>query len=385
MKYRIITIVGARPQIIKASAISRMIVSKFSGKLEEIIIHTGQHYDTNMSRLFFDELGIPKENYNLQVGSGSHAVQTARMMISLDEIIDKENPDGILLYGDTNSTVAAALVAVKKQIPVFHVEAGVRSFKKRNPEEVNRLIADHLSTLLFVPTKSGMDNLKNENIYNRALPLGPDNPKVVYCGDIMFDNTIFFKKKMQSNYSFVKEQKIDLKNFILVTIHRPVNTDNPEKLLEIFTAFETIAKEKNIQFVIPLHPRTKSTVLKGDFPEIKNIFNNPLIKIIDPVSFIEMTYLEANSIMIMTDSGGVQKEAYFHKKPCLILNDSTAWPELVDAGCAFLTNVGKNRIVELFYSALDKKDKMQFPDMFGDGNGSETIVNEVISFFEQRN
>jgi UDP-GlcNAc3NAcA epimerase len=374
---KIITIIGARPQIIKAAAISRAIREKYADKIQEIIVHTGQHYDENMSEVFFDELKIPRPNYNLQVGSGNHGQQTAKMLEGIEEIILKEKPNAVLVYGDTNSTVAGGLAASKLLIPLVHIEAGLRSFNKSMPEEINRIACDHMSTLLFSPTKQGLDNLKKEGfkIDNKA-PYTIDNPCVYHCGDIMFDNSLYFSE-LATDRSIIKE--LDLKQgFILSTIHRNNNTDDPRRLTAIFEALNAITEKYQKQLVLPLHPRTHKMMEQNLPADLrKKIESNQLIKIIPPVSFLDVIALEKNAGIVVTDSGGVQKEAFFFQKPCLILRPETEWVEIVENGNAVLCDADKDRILNAF-AQFEKKTDLTYPNLFGDGKASEFICGEIL-------
>lgn len=379
---RIVTILGARPQFIKAAAISRCIKNKFNKQLSEIIVHTGQHYDQNMSEVFFKELSIPHPHYNLDVGSGSHATQTASMTTGIEEVLLKEKPDAVLVYGDTNSTLAGALAAVKIHIPVIHIEAGLRSYNKSMPEEINRIVCDHCSTLLFTPTTTGMNNLLKEGF--RPNPLSPitiDNPKMVHTGDVMYDNAIFYLTEAQKNTDFLKDLYLEENSYLLVTIHRNDNTDSKVRLQAIFEAILEIANHTEKYCVIPLHPRT-SKMMKALLPEQLNVMlaKHKHIKIVPPVTYFEMLLLESHAEIILTDSGGVQKEAYFLKKPCIIARDETEWVEIVEAGAGIVTGANKKRIVAA-YNDLTEADSINFPDYFGDGNASEEICSEIIKLF----
>jgi len=318
---RIITIVGARPQIIKSSAISRAISGPFKGKLEEIIVHTGQHYDENMSDVFFNELNIPLPQYNLAVGSASHGAQTALMIEGLEKIFVKEKPDGVLVYGDTNSTIAAALAAIKIHIPVIHVEAGLRSFNKFMPEEVNRIACDHMSTLLFTPTATGLENLKREGFrleHNEKASV--DHPKVYHCGDVMYDNSLYFSNLSSHSSTILKSLNLEDKPFILVTVHRDSNTDIASNLESIFRALLRLSENYNQTIVLPMHPRTRNMLEKQLTPLLyQAVIGNEQINIIPPAGFLDIIALEKNATVIITDSGGLQKEAFFFKKPCIIL------------------------------------------------------------------
>lgn len=370
---KIVTIIGARPQIIKAAALSRAIKEKFSNEIEEIIVHTGQHYDENMSQVFFDELGIPAPNYNLGVGSGKHGEQTSKMIEGIEEILLKENPDYLVVYGDTNSTLAGAIAASKIHIPIVHIEAGLRSFNKAMPEEINRICCDHCSTMLFSPTTTGYKNLINEgfNPENKK-PFTIDNPGIYHCGDVMYDNSMYFAKAADN-----RQQTTDNRQYILCTIHRNNNTDEPERLSSIAKALLRLSKEEEI--IIPLHPRTKKLLDVNLSSEIYNEFiNNERIHIIPPASFLEMIKLEKNASIILTDSGGVQKEAYFFKKPCIIIRSETEWKEIVECGAAIIADANEDNIVNGYYHFKDNKIS-EYPELFGDGKATEFICNELIS------
>ena len=369
---KIVTIIGARPQIIKAAALSRAIKEKFSNEIEEIIVHTGQHYDENMSQVFFDELGIPAPNYNLGVGSGKHGEQTSKMIEGIEEILLKENPDYLVVYGDTNSTLAGAIAASKIHIPIVHIEAGLRSFNKAMPEEINRICCDHCSTMLFSPTATGYQNLINEGFDPRnKKPFTIDNPGIYHCGDVMYDNSMFFGSTDN------RQQTTDNRQYILCTIHRNNNTDEPERLSSIAKALLRLSKEEEI--IIPLHPRTKKLLDVNLSSEIYNEFiNNERIHIIPPASFLEMIKLEKNASIILTDSGGVQKEAYFFKKPCIIIRSETEWKEIVECGAAIIADANEDNIVNGYYHFKDNKIS-EYPELFGDGKAAEFICNELIS------
>lgn len=376
---KILTIIGARPQIIKAAAISRAIKNKFVDKIEEIIAHTGQHYDENMSQVFFEELNIPHPNYNLNVGSGSHGKQTSAMIVGIEEILMSEKPNCIVLYGDTNSTLAGAIAASKIGIPVIHIEAGLRSFNKSMPEEINRIMCDHVSTLLFSPTKAGYTNLLKEGFAeNNKQPYSIDNPKIVHCGDVMFDNSLYFSDIAENKSSILNDKNLEKNKFILATIHRNNNTDEPKRLEAIFSALNKITIENNITVVLPLHPRTSKLLSQNLSSELySNIKTNSFIKLIDPVSFIEMIVLEKNAQLIITDSGGVQKEAFFFEKPCIILRSETEWTELVDCGSALIADADEPKIINS-YNSFTKNNKLKFPQLFGDGKSAEFICGEIL-------
>jgi UDP-GlcNAc3NAcA epimerase len=376
---KIVTIIGARPQIIKAAALSRAIKNKFNDKIKEIIVHTGQHYDVNMSQVFFDELNIPKPDYNLNVGSGSHGKQTAAMIIGIEEILANEKPNAIVLYGDTNSTLAGAVAASKIHVPVVHIEAGLRSFSKAMPEEVNRIMCDHVSTLLFSPTKTGFDNLVREGFKKDATaPYTANNPCIYHCGDVMYDNSLHFSAVVESKTNILKKQGLEENKFILATIHRNNNTDEPERLNALFKSLNDISLKHNLQVVLPLHPRTskllESNLTKENLSAIKS---NTGFKIIEPASFLEMIALEKNCRLVMTDSGGVQKEAFYFEKPCVILRPETEWVELVECGTAVIADADEQRIKSAF-EKLTSATGMKFPKLYGDGHAAEFICGEMI-------
>lgn len=378
---KIVTIIGARPQIIKAAALSRA-VGKFSDKITEVIVHTGQHYDPNMSAVFFEELGIPQPDYNLNSGSGKHGQQTAKMISGIEEILIKEQPDCIVLYGDTNSTLSGAIAASKIHVPVVHIEAGLRSFNKSMPEEINRIACDHVSTLLFSPTKAGINNLVKEGFtIDNKPPYTIDKPGVFHCGDIMYDNSLYFSSLADKKTQIVNENKLIKDQYILATIHRNSNTDVPGNLNALFSALNSISLNEKRQVILPIHPRTASLLekqLKSDLFE--SIKNNEYFNITAPASFLEMIALEKSAGIIMTDSGGVQKEAYFFKKPCVILREETEWTELVENGCAILAGADEEKVIKAF-EKLTGQHKFEFPPIFGEGNAAEFICSKIIANF----
>ncbi|MBP8959043.1 MAG: UDP-N-acetylglucosamine 2-epimerase (non-hydrolyzing) [Bacteroidales bacterium] len=383
-KIKVINLVGARPQIIKASAISRAIRSKFSSKINELIVHTGQHYDRELSQVFFDELEIPKPHYNLGVGSARHGKQTGLMLTGIEEVLLSENPDCLMLYGDTNSTLAGALAAVKQHFPVVHVEAGLRSFNKTMPEEINRIVSDVASTLLFAPTNEAFKNLIAEGFRpENSPPYDINNPKIYLTGDIMYDNTLFFSSLAEKKKSYMLDRlKIERDGFVLVTIHRDINTDDILRLNSILTTLLNLAEESKMVFVMPLHPRT-SLSLNNNLEELLNKLNkSKYIRIIPPVSFLEMTFLEMTSRMIITDSGGVQKESHFFKKPCIVLRKETEWVELIKNGTAMLADADPALIKAAFNFYLNKSLDLEYPAFYGDGKTAEFILKEVLMMFE---
>ncbi len=321
---KVLTIIGARPQFIKAAVVSRAL-KEHRPDVQEIILHTGQHYDVNMSDVFFDELDIPKPNYNLGVGGGTHGQNTGRMIEKLEGLMMEIQPQWVLVYGDTDSTLAGALAAAKLHIPVAHVEAGLRSFNRRMPEEINRVLTDHVAEILFAPTQTGRQNLVNEGIAE---------DKVKLVGDVMYDAALFYKEKARKP-QLPAEPDIQGDGFVLCTIHRAENTDDPQRLKSIFQGLcdsgETI--------ILPLHPRTQAKILDYGIAMPQNVW------VIDPVGYLEMVWLEANCRLVATDSGGVQKEAYFFGKPCVTMRDETEWVELVEAGWNRLVGADADAIV----------------------------------------
>lgn len=377
---KIITVIGARPQFIKAAAISRAIRTSFLGKVKEIIVHTGQHYDREMSEIFFEQLEIPREDYNLGIGSGSHGVQTAGIIVALEEVMLKEKPDAVILYGDTNSTLAGAVVASKLRVPIIHIEAGMRSFTKEVPEEINRIMCDHVSTLLFTPTVTGAENLYKEGFSRDNVgPYHVDNPKVILCGDIMFDNSLYFRKVALEKSTMMADLGIVKDRFVLVTVHRNNNTDDIGRLKSIFESLDRLSSTTGTPFVIPLHPRTRKMLAGlGDIGE--RLESNANLKIIAPASYLDMICLEANAEMVITDSGGVQKEAYYFEKPCLILQSETPWVELVVNGCAELVDAEPTRIEAAFYHFRKTRSQLLYPPIFGDGHAAEFTIQMILNY-----
>lgn len=351
---KIATIVGARPQFIKAASLSREIAKH--SNVEEIIIHTGQHFDANMSDVFFEQMEIPKPNYNLNINGLSHGAMTGQMLEKIESILVAEKPDWVLVYGDTNSTIAGALAAKKLHIKLAHVEAGLRSFNISMPEEINRILTDRISDVLFCPTDIAVNNLTKEG-YNNF------NCKICKSGDVMQDTAIFYTQKEQS-------PTIDIPNkFILATIHRAENTDDKERLSSIIEALNIIAKDTPI--ILPLHPRTANIIKNSSF----NIEN---LTIIDPVGYLEMIYMLNRCQLVMTDSGGLQKEAFFFKKPCITLRDETEWIELIEHGFNTLVGANTDKIIEAYQS--QKMDLSFTKDLYGSGKASEEILNQLLSF-----
>jgi UDP-GlcNAc3NAcA epimerase len=349
---KIITVIGARPQFIKAAVVS----NAFSlHGLNEVILHTGQHFDSNMSAVFFDELGIPQPTFNLGIGGGSHGQNTGRMIEGIEKVLMEEKPDWLLVYGDTDSTLAGTLAAVKLHIPIAHVEAGLRSFNRKMPEEINRILTDHAATMLFAPTETAATNLANEGI-------APD--KVVNVGDVMFDAALFYGAKADQQSRILEKLGLDSKKYILATVHRAENTDDPNRLRVIVRGMADTER----QIVLPVHPRTRARLKSAGLTLPENVIA------IEPVGYLDMVMLEKHAELIMTDSGGVQKEAFFHKVPCVTLRDQTEWTELVDSGWNRLANTeNSDDIKSKMVMALGEYGDDVQP--YGDGHAAEKIVD----------
>lgn len=377
---KLLTVIGARPQIIKAAAISRAVKNSFAGQIEEKILHTGQHYDANMSQVFFDELGIPAPDYNLGVGSGSHGVQTAKMISGIEEVLTSEHFDGIILYGDTNSTLAGAVAASKIHIPVFHIEAGLRSFNMTMPEEVNRIVCDQLSSICFSPTQTGIDNLKREGFMDSPAKFKNGKGRlVINSGDVMYDNSMYFATLAEEKCDILNRLGVKPNEYILTTIHRPNNTDEPERLTNILSSLLYITERDGITLVLPLHPRTRNLLSKNlDAAVYEKLMNSPLVKIIPPASFFEIIVLEKNARIVMTDSGGVQKESFFFERPCVILRPETEWVEIVEHGAGIIANADPKLIVEAYDKLIGTKPV--FPPLFGDAHAAEHILQQINEY-----
>lgn len=353
---KILTVIGARPQFIKAAALSREIAKH--NDIEEIIVHTGQHFDANMSDIFFTEMEIPKPNYNLEINSLGHGAMTGRMLEGIEEILLKEKPDVLLVYGDTNSTIAGALAAKKMHIKVAHVEAGLRSFNMAMPEEVNRILTDRISDFLFCPTQTAVDNLHNEGYQNIDC-------QIIKSGDVMQDAATFYATKSAQKSTVIDKNKLD--KYALATLHRAENTDDFERLTNIVEALNYI--HKNIcRIVLPLHPRTKGKLINAGL-------TLELITI-EPVGYLDMIELIKHSELVMTDSGGLQKEAFFFEKNCLTMRDQTEWVELIEADVNILVGADKDRIIEGFKSMLGKESDFS-TDLYGNGFASANIISAL--------
>jgi UDP-N-acetylglucosamine 2-epimerase len=353
---KILTVVGARPQFIKAAPVSRAL--RAAGHTE-FLVHTGQHYDYGMSQVFFDEMDLPAPDVNLGIGSGLHGRQTGQMLMALEEIMQVQQPDRVLVYGDTNSTLAGALAAVKLHLPVAHVEAGLRSFNRLMPEEINRVLTDHVSDLLLCPSQTAVDNLAREGI----------TEGVHLVGDVMFDALLYTVERGQTRSIILSNLGLSPKGYLLATIHRAENTDNEACLRGIFEAFESIKET----IILPLHPRTAKMLDKFNLKsEIRNL------KLINPVGYLDMVMLAQNARLILTDSGGLQKEAYWLGVPCLTLRDETEWVETVEAGWNVLTGADREKIATAVQNFNPSSTQ---PNIYGNGQA----VRQIISLIDHSN
>lgn len=359
---KLVTIVGARPQLIKAAVLSRCI--RNTPEIQEIIIHTGQHYDENMSRVFFEEMHIPTPHVNLGIGSGSHAYQTGRMLEGIEKILLNDLPNAVIVYGDTNSTLAGALAAAKIHIPVVHVEAGLRSFNRLMPEEINRILSDHLSDILFSPTQTASANLRKEGI--------PEN-RIYQVGDVMYDAVLYYISLAESKSKILQELGVEKRKYILGTVHRTENTNSQDKLKAILKCFNCLSEFFPV--ILPLHPRTRQCIKNYG---LMNLLAERVI-IIEPVGYFDMLMLEKNAELIVTDSGGIQKEAFFFKVPCVTLREETEWVETVDSGWNHLFDpeiligtLKNNSLTSLFHN---RSGNSSMDNLYGDGKAGEKIVD----------
>jgi len=363
---KILTIVGARPQFIKAAAVSR--IARSLENITEVLVHTGQHYDQNMSDIFFVELDIPKPNYHLDIGSSTHGAQTGRMLEAIEQVLTQEKPDWVLVYGDTNSTLAGAIAATKLHIPIAHVEAGLRSFNRRMPEEINRVLTDHAANLLFTPTQIATQNLYKEGISSDIIHL---------VGDVMYDASLYYVQKAEESSHIINQLNLQTKKYILSTVHRAENTDNCDRMNAIVNAL--IELSKDITVVLPLHPRTKKIL--ANMQILDRIPKT--LRLIEPVGYYDMIMLEKNARMIITDSGGIQKEAYFYQVPCVTLRDETEWVELVESGWNYLvTPESSASIVRSIQAKMCQPLPSDTIQLYGDGGASAKILQKLtnISF-----
>lgn len=362
--FKVLTVVGARPQFIKAAMVSAAIQKT---KIREVLVHTGQHYDTQMSEIFFKELKLPVPKFNLNVGSHPQGKQTALMLERIEEVLVKERPQVILVYGDTNSTLSAALAGAKLHIPIAHVESGMRSFNKIMPEEINRVMVDHMSSLLFCSTKTAVSNLEKEGIVRH----------VFHVGDVMIDALSFFYHKVQKRTPrLLKRLSLKPKKYSLATIHRAENTDDFQKIKTLFDSFDELASEGH-PILLPLHPRTKAVLKKIQYKKKSSHF-----RFVEPMPYLDMILLQKNAEAILTDSGGIQKEAYFFGVPTMTLRDQTEWIETVQSGINHLTPIQKESIKDTFYKILTIQKKKGSLIEYGDGNASAHIVETLLEYYE---
>jgi UDP-GlcNAc3NAcA epimerase len=352
--------VGARPQFIKAATVSRVIAKR--SDIEEQVVHTGQHFDSNMSDVFFEELDIPKPAYHLGIHGGHHGAMTGQMLIKIEEVLLKEMPDWVLVYGDTNSTLAGALAAAKLNIPLAHVEAGLRSFNRKMPEEINRIMTDHLSDCLFAPTEIAVKNLNAEG-------LPPE--KIYKTGDVMLDAMLFYVNKAEFSSNIIDSLNLVPGEYLLATVHRSENTDDPSRLIHLVECLNFASNF--LPVILPLHPRTRNSIAKLD----SSYQFAPNIHVIEPIGYLDMVKLEKHARLILTDSGGVQKEAYFHKVPCITLRAETEWIELVEKGWNRLVGVDFELFKNAISSALVDPLPHWFPELYGKGNSAQEIVDKI--------
>jgi len=354
---KILNIVGARPQFIKSCMLSKAL--KLNSKVKEVIVHTGQHYDNNMSNVFFKQLNLPVPDYYLGAGSGPHGEQTAKMLVELENIMVSVNPDIVIVYGDTNSTLAGSLAAAKLHIPIAHVESGLRSFNKKMPEEINRIITDHLSDYLFCPSNAAVKNLKREGI----------DKGVYQTGDIMYDSVLHFKPFAIQQSFILKELSLSEQKYYLATIHRAENTDDPNRLKSILEALQQLETE----VVLPLHPRTKNKI--NQF-KLMDIISSSSITLIEPLNYFDMLVTASKAKAILTDSGGLQKEAYMLQVPCVTFRDETEWEETVQAGWNHLAGTDSQIILNTVKTI---RIPNEHPPLFGDGRTAERIAEILIT------
>lgn len=361
MSKKVVTVIGARPQFVKAAAVSRAISQ--TGLLKEVLVHTGQHYDENMSAVFFEEMAIPAPAYHLGVGSGLHGAQTGAMLARIEEVLDSERPAAVLVYGDTNSTMAGALAAVKMHIPVAHVEAGLRSFNRRMPEEINRVVTDHVAEVLYAPTPTAMANLASEGCGARS----------VLTGDVMYDVSLYFSACAAERTGLLKELGLGAGDYLLVTIHRAENTDDPVRLAAIVDALIALASFRPIIF--PMHPRTARVLREtGLLSRVE-----ASLQVLPPCGYLDMVTLQTNAVLVITDSGGIQKEALFFGTPCVTLREETEWLETLEGGWNVLVAPHSARVIRETVEAalLTRRDPAARTKAFGDGSAAIRIARDL--------
>ena len=356
---KIITVVGARPQFVKAAMVSRALRNR--PNLAEVLVHTGQHYDANLSSVFFSELDLPQPTYDLGVGSGCHGAQTGKMLERVERVLRDERPDWVLVYGDTNSTLAGALAAAKLHILVAHVEAGLRSFNRRMPEEINRVLTDHVADLLLAPTPLAVENLAREGINGCA--------RVLLSGDVMYDAALYYADKALSQSRALQTYSLQPRQYLLATVHRAENTDDPDSLAEILRALTELTEQMTV--ILPLHPRTRAAINRAGLETGE-------VRMIEPVGYLDMARLESNASLIATDSGGVQKEAFFYQVPCVTLRDETEWGELVEGGYNWLAGARREKILACAAEALHSRPNWSRA-LYGSGNAAAIIADRLAA------
>jgi len=359
---KLVTVVGARPQFIKAAAVSRVIRRDHAARVREVIVHTGQHHDENMSQVFFDQLEIPRPDFNLEIAGGPHGQMTGRMLEKLERVFIDEQPDWVLVYGDTNSTLAGALAASKLQIPVAHVEAGLRSYNMRMPEEINRILTDRISTLLLCPTRAAVANLLGEGM----------SKGVHQVGDVMYDVSLYYGERARSETKVLDDLRLKEGDYALATCHRAENTDDRDRLVGILSALQQIAND-HMPVVLPLHPRTRKKVQEFGLHHYLDS-----VRTTDPLSFLDMIALEQGARVILTDSGGVQKEAYFFRVPCVTMREETEWVETVEMGWNFLAGANGARVLEAFAAALEPSAAQGGESPYGSGASAQATVEKLL-------
>lgn len=357
---KIISVVGARPNYMKVAPIHRAF-QKYSEKITHLICHTGQHYDVNMSKVFFEELELPEPHFYLGVGSGSHAEQTAKIMIEFEKVLLNEKPDLVIVVGDVNSTIACSLVAVKLGIKVAHVEAGLRSFDRSMPEEINRLLTDQIADYLFVTEKSGIENLKKEGI---------SDERIFFVGNTMIDSLVYYLPKIEKS-QILNQLHLEEKEYIVITLHRPSNVDNPDNLIRIFQQFKRIAEK--VKIVFPIHPRTKKTIQSTNFD-----YNHPNFLLVEPIGYIGFIKLVKNSLAVITDSGGIQEETTYLKIPCLTLRDNTERPITAELGTNKLIGTNYDRIADEFFKTINEPKLNTIVPPLWDGRAADRITAKLV-------